>query len=141
MVSPHDAFGSGSKLPELKGVSVLVVEDSWPVANALKGALQKLEMRVIGPAASTTDARRLVADQAPTMALVDVNLKGEMAGQLIDELHASGVRVIVISGYAFPPVSMKKAAGFLQKPFNGKELFAALHATVSAPLTEASLES
>lgn len=130
MASPHSTFGPESKLSELKGVSVLVVEDSWPVANALKGALQNLGMRVIGPTARTTDARRLVAAQPPMMALVDVNLKGEMAGQLIDELHASGVRVIVISGYAFPPISMEKAVGFLQKPFNGKELFAALHATV-----------
>ena len=130
MTSSDEPFGSESHLSELKGVSVLVVEDTWPVAKALKGALEQLGMHVIGPTATTADARRLVASQAPTVALVDVNLKQEMAGDLIYELHERGIRVIIVSGYAVPPVSMEKAAAFVQKPFNGKELIAALRAAV-----------
>ena len=89
-------------LSELKGVSVLVVEDTWPVAKALKGVLEQLGMHVIGPTATTADARRLVASQAPIVALVDVNLKQEMAGDLIDELHERGIRVIIVSRLCGP---------------------------------------
>jgi hypothetical protein len=34
---------------DLKGVRVVVVEDTWQVAKAMKSALETLEMVVIGP--------------------------------------------------------------------------------------------
>jgi DNA-binding response OmpR family regulator len=117
----------------LKGVPVLVVEDAWHVAKAMKSALEQLGMRVIGPTASTAEARRLALADEPRLALVDVNLKQETACGLIDELHGLGVPVIVVSGYAVPPVAVEKAAAFVQKPFSGKELVAALLAIVQRP--------
>ena len=97
-----------SDLSVLRDVSVLVVEDNWQVAKALECALKQLEMQVSGPASTTSDAKRLVAAQMPRVAIVDVNLKREMACDLIVELHEKGVHVIVISGYAIP------AAGWLR---------------------------
>ena len=41
----------------LRGVHVLVVEDTWHVAKALKTLLESLGMHVAGPAATTADAR------------------------------------------------------------------------------------
>jgi DNA-binding response OmpR family regulator len=114
----------------LKGVRVLVVEDAWHVAKAMKSALEQRGMSVIGPTSTTAEARRLMAAYNPRLALVDVNLKREMACELIDELHAQGASVIVISGYAVPPVSMEKAVAFLQKPFSGDELITAIREAV-----------
>jgi two-component system, response regulator PdtaR len=111
---------------DLKGVPVLVVEDAWHVAKALNSFLEQLEMDVIGPTPSASQARQLVAKQRPKIALVDINLKQEMACDLIDELHGQGVQVIVVSGYALPPVSVAKTAGFLQKPFSGRELISTM---------------
>jgi DNA-binding NtrC family response regulator len=88
--------------PSLEGVRVLVVEDTWHVAKALKSELEQVGMDVSGPAATTTEARRLVVEHMPLVAVVDVNLKGEMAGGLIDELHDQGISVVVVSGYAVP---------------------------------------
>ena len=45
-------------------------------------------------------------------------------GGLIEELHDQGVSVVVVSGYAVPPVSADKVAAILQKPFSGSELLA-----------------
>jgi FixJ family two-component response regulator len=87
-------------------------------------------MNVIGPTATTAQAKRLLAEQNPRLALVDVNLKNETASDLVEELLGQGVQVIVISGYAQPPVSFRKAAAFLQKPFNGKELITVMCAAV-----------
>ena len=123
----HDAaFDPGA----LKGVSILVVEDVWQVANALKRVLEQLEITVLGPTATAIEARRLVADQRPLAALVDVNLKGEMAWSLIDELCEKGIRVVVVSGYAHPMPPTSRLTAYLQKPFAEAELMAALHAIV-----------
>jgi DNA-binding NtrC family response regulator len=127
----HSAKQSGaSDLSVLRDVNVLVVEDNWQVAKALECALKQLEMQVSGPASTTSDAKRLVAAQMPTVAIVDVNLKREMACDLIVELHEKGVHVIVISGYAIPPIPKKKAAVILQKPFSAEDLLTALRTVV-----------
>ncbi|HEV8714574.1 MAG TPA: response regulator [Candidatus Binatia bacterium] len=115
----------------LKGIRVLVVEDTWQVAKALKSALEQVGMDVSGPAATTAEARRLIAQHMPCVAVVDVNLKREMACSLIEELHDQGVSVVVVSGYAVPPVSADKAAAILQKPFSATELLTALHDAVA----------
>ena len=122
MPSTHDKDAPNGKASGLKGLRVLVVEDTWLVAKALKTALEGLGMVVAGPASNTADADRLVAEETPDLAVVDVNLKGEMAYGLIDRMHDRGVRVVVVSGYAVLPNSTKKAAAILQKPFSGAEL-------------------
>ena len=115
----------------LKGVRVLVVEDNWHVAKALKSALEQVGMNVSGPAATTAEARRLIAEHMPRVAVIDVNLKREMASSLIEELHNQGVSVVVVSGYAVPPVSIDKAAAILQKPFSAAELLFSLRDAVA----------
>ena len=110
----------------LTGVSVLVVEDTWHVAKALRSALEQVGMEVSGPTATTTAARRLIAEQMPRLAVVDVNLKGELACGLIEELHDQAVSVVVVSGYGVPPISAEKTAVILQKPVSGPELLGAL---------------
>ena len=130
MASSGKQDGPKSDLSNLQGVHVLVVEDTWHVAKALKAALELVGMRVSGPAATTAEAKRLVAAQMPALAVVDVNLKREMACDLIDDLHEQGVRVVVVSGYAVPPVSADKVAAILQKPFSASELLTALNTVV-----------
>lgn len=117
---------------ELQDLRVLVVEDSWHVANALKALLEELGVNVSGPAATTDEAERLLAARTPDVAIVDINLKGEMAYGLIDHLHERGVRVVVISGYAVPQVARAKVAAVLQKPFSAKSLLAILRQAAAA---------
>ena len=130
-MSSSDKQHVDGELLSLRGVRVLVVEDTWHVAKALKSALEEAGMDVSGPAATTAEARRLIGVQMPRVAVVDVNLKREMACSLIEELHDQGVSVVVVSGYALPPVPLEKAAAILQKPFSGSELLASLHRAVA----------
>jgi DNA-binding NtrC family response regulator len=117
----------------LKGVAVLVVEDIWHVADALKSTLEQIGMHVVGPTATTAEARSLTSAQSPQLAVVDVNLKQETSYDLIDELHQQGVRVIVISGYTAPGLSKDSAAAFLQKPFSETELITTILRVVGSP--------
>ena len=84
------------------------------------------------PAAKVADAQRLVVEQKPDLAVVDINLKGEMAYALIDQLHDQGVRVVVVSGYAVLPRLTDKVAAVLQKPFNAPELLTVLRRVLSS---------
>jgi CheY-like chemotaxis protein len=85
----------------LSGLRVLVVEDSWHVATAIESLLRSFGAEVAGPVASTADAERLLAEQLPDVAIVDINLRGgELAYDLIDKLNDLAVRVIVVSGYS-----------------------------------------
>src|SRR5262245_52983980 len=126
--SVSDVQGASS----LRDLRVLVVEDSWHVAHALKGLLEELGVSVAGPAATLEEAERLLAARAPDVAVVDINLKGEMAYGLIDRLNERGVRVVVISGYAVPQVAQAKVAAVLQKPFSAKSLLAILRQAAAA---------
>jgi hypothetical protein len=82
--------------PDLKGVRVLVVEDTWHVAKAMKALLERLEMSVLGP---NIDHRRGTAFDC-------------------GEESKSGM----------PAVAKEKVVAFLQKPFSGNELTAAMRA-------------
>jgi DNA-binding response OmpR family regulator len=127
MTSPG---GAESDVANANAVSVLLVEDNWRVANAMKAVLEQMGMRVVGPAATTAEAMRLVAEESPNVAIVAINLKRKMTTGLIDELHAHGVRVVLASAYIAPPISKKNVAAFLHKPFTGKEFVTAMHAVV-----------
>ena len=116
---------------DLRGVRVLVVEDHWHVANALRSFLETEGMKVGGPVATTADARRLATEQKPDLAVVDIHLKLETAYVLIHQLDDLGVRVVVLSGYAVLPELTKKVVAVLQKPFNAPELLGALRHALS----------
>ena len=126
----HDP--SGADTLDLKGIVVLLVEDSWHLGVAMKRLLQLLGADVAGPAATTAEAERLVAERIPDVALVDFNLRdNELADGLIDHLHDQGVRVIVTSGYAVFPMAPEKVAAILQKPISESQLLAALRPVVA----------
>lgn len=125
-MSPDADSGAG-RPPSLRGVRVLVVEDGWQVADALRITLENMGMIVVGTAATAPEAQQLAGEHKPALAVVDVNLKGEMAYPLMDWLDERGVRVIVISGYEDHPASLAKFAAILQKPFTASALRTALH--------------
>ena len=64
------------------------------------------------------------------LAVVDINLKGEMSYDLIDRLRDRGVRVVVVSGYAAS--ESMSAAAVLQKPLSIVELIATLRQVMQA---------
>ena len=79
----------------LRGVRVLIVEDSWYIARAMESMLKDVGMVIAGAAATTTDAERLVRENAPSVAVVDVKLRDGMSFDLIERLDELGIRVVV----------------------------------------------
>ena len=112
---------------------MLVVEDGWQVADALKRSLERLEMCVVGPAATSAEARQLASSTELHLAIVDVNLNGEMSYSLLDWLHSRGTPVVVISGYEDLPASLAKYAAILRKPFTAAAFEHTLRQVVAVP--------
>jgi len=116
-----------SNRSNLNGLRVLVVEDSWQVSTGLKHLLESWGATVVGPVPTAADAMRLMSDGLPDVALVDINLRGgERSYDLIDQLHARNIRVVVLTGYADVPLDSGKAVAILQKPVRADALIASL---------------
>jgi CheY-like chemotaxis protein len=82
---------------------------------------------VAGPVATVADAARLVSEQPIDVALVDINLRGgELAYDLIDQLHNQGIRIVVVTGYADVSIDERKVAAILQKPVSVPRLLQSL---------------
>jgi CheY-like chemotaxis protein len=83
---------------DLRGLSILLVEDSSVVADALKRHLELFGATVVGPAATTAEAREAITAGRPDVAVVDFHLRGENSYTLIAQLRQEGIPVIMLSG-------------------------------------------
>jgi DNA-binding response OmpR family regulator len=92
---PFKARGPDDDLRELE---IFLVEDSQSVADALKQHLELLGANVTGPAATTAEAKKLMSERLPQVALVDFHLRGGDSSCLIAQLRNEGIPVIMLSG-------------------------------------------
>jgi DNA-binding response OmpR family regulator len=113
---------------ELKGLDILLVEDSRDVGQAVKTLLELCGARVDGPAANTAEAEGLLAAHRPDVALVDFHLRGgEESSGLIVRLREQGVPVIVLSGsFEISPLPSLDGTTVLEKPVAEADLLAQL---------------
>ena len=89
-----------------------------------------------GPAATIADAKRLIADRKPDVAIIDINLRdGEQANPLLDRLQEESIPVIVITGYTEVSLQPGKVEAILQKPVS-EERFLAVLRPIVARLTD-----
>jgi len=129
MSSPdHRQPPSAGSSDDLKGLDILLVEDSRDVGEAVKKHLELLGAKVAGPAATVAEAEGLLNEHPPDVALVDFHLReGERSDGLIARLHEQSVPVIMLSGsFEFPPLSSVVGTTFLEKPVSEAQLLAHL---------------
>jgi CheY-like chemotaxis protein len=113
---------------DLKGCRVLVVEDEFFIADDLVQALQDLGAQVLGPVPTREQAlEQLSAGGRIDLAVLDVNLQGEMAFPVADALSERGVPFVLATGYA--QASLPPRFGHVphwEKPFDPEALVRAL---------------
>jgi len=97
-----------------------MVEDEMIVAWLLEDMLTDLGCAVIGPAGNVNQARAIIKAEAIDVAVLDINLNGQLSYPIADALGAPFVFVTgydkgrILDGYRVFPV--------LQKPFHRSEL-------------------
>ncbi len=104
----------------------LVAEDSAPVLMSLELLLEQSGVEIVGAAATVAGMCDLARTAVADLAIVDVNLNGEMVFPAADLLVERGVPVIFTTGYApekmFPARFL--ALPILQKPYDPDALLA-----------------
>ena len=91
----------------LRGRRVLVVEDEYLLAEDLRRDLENQGAEVLGPVPSVSEALKLLGqDPAPDLAVLDINLQGEMVYLVADALRAQAIPFLFTTGYeaqSIPP--------------------------------------
>jgi DNA-binding response OmpR family regulator len=107
----------------LAGRRILVLEDEYFLADDLAEALRSAGAEVIGPAAGADEAMAMIEAAAPDLAVLDINIKGEMSFVVADELARRGLPFVFATGYDPRSIPERHAGRLLwQKPFDIAEL-------------------
>jgi DNA-binding NtrC family response regulator len=100
-------------------VAVLIVEDSWNVAQSLKCIVEKAGAVALGPVPTLRQALTTVVTRPVSLVLVDMNLRDGFADPLVDELISRGIPYIIITAYEALPTNADRAAlARLNKPLD-----------------------
>jgi CheY-like chemotaxis protein len=119
MMGPDDA---------LKGLRVLVVEDEALVSLMLESYLEELGCEVVATASRLDEALEKAASLAALdLAVLDVNLAGQMSFPVAERLRSRGIPFLFATGYGTDglPEGMLNVP-VLSKPFRLEQFAAAL---------------
>jgi len=110
---------------------ILIVEDEFIVANDLQLTLEKAGFIVCGIAASVDEAREIVKKEKPSLALLDIHLKGKLDGiDLAKELKENNIGFVYLSANSnqqtLEAAKATEPYGFLVKPYREKDLLVTL---------------
>jgi DNA-binding LytR/AlgR family response regulator len=109
----------------LKGLRVFVAEDEYLIATELRGMLHGLECRTVGPVADVETGLQVLRRERGQLdcAVLDVDLRGQMALPLASKLRAQGVPLLFATGYGKAVLPEEWACvPRLQKPYDTASL-------------------
>ena len=96
--------------------SILVVEDD-PSLRLLARINLELEGYEVREAATLAEARRALDDERPGVVFLDVHLGQEQSDDLLDEMRAAGIPVVLVTGSADVADYETRADEVLAKPY------------------------
>ncbi len=124
-----------------EGLSILIVEDD-PALRLVCRVNLELERFAVREVDTVEAARAAVAEARPAVVLLDLHLGGTGSDELLDELEASGIPVVLVSGTVDVDGYAGRASAVLPKPFDPAELVAvALRLAAGGAGRSASLSS
>lgn len=91
--------------------AILVVEDSFLVAESLCAILAEAGLAVVGPVASGAEALALLADTPVDGAILDINVRDGSVVPVAGLLAERGTPFVFVSGYGQPPALPEEIAG------------------------------
>ena len=109
---------------------ILVVEDDASLRLVCRVNLELDGFRV-EEAAAVAEAREAVARERPAVVFLDLWLGTEDAGDLLDELRAAGLPVVLLSGADDADGYVGRATEVMGKPFEPADLVGVAHRLTS----------
>lgn len=109
------------------GTRVLIVEDEPIIAMTAEDIVEDMGCTVAGSAASLAEALALAARGAFDIAMLDINLNGEMSLPVAALLRDAGVPFVFTTGYgSAASIGDFPGTEILKKPYGARDLAAAL---------------
>jgi two-component sensor histidine kinase/CheY-like chemotaxis protein len=128
-----DLPAPAASLASLSRCRVLIVEDEPLIAMMISGIVEDFGAEVMGPFGTIKEGRAALSKNFD-VALLDINVGGELVFALADEIVERGVPVVFVTGYHSGALDPRfRDARILTKPVDRSELAAALRSVV-APL-------
>jgi two-component system, response regulator PdtaR len=116
--------------------AILIIEDDLVVGSELADVLAEQGLTVLGPVADGLEALKLARDAPPAVAIVDLNLAGEINGLTVARhlVEKFGVRIVFVSGQISEVVreGMDLTRYFISKPFNDEAVVSAVRELMNA---------
>ena len=102
----------------------MVAEDSVLVLLGLEFELRQQGIEIVGTASTVAQARALATSEVFDIAILDINLHGEMVFPVADLLRQRGIPIIFTTGYDPRQMLPPDYAGVpcLQKPYDPRAL-------------------
>jgi light-regulated signal transduction histidine kinase (bacteriophytochrome) len=124
---PHVDSGSPETSP-ITGTSILLLEDSMIIALETEDMLYALGASKVTTASTIAEAHALVSANHFDLAVLDINVAGQVSFDFAHRLKTDGVPYVFASGYGDQVVLAGEEAGtiVLQKPFEIDHLRQAL---------------
>ncbi len=110
-------------MTNLSGIRVLVVEDEGAVAMMIEDMLEEFGCIVVASVGQLAKAREVAATAQIDLALLDVNLSGQLVFPVADILQDRRIPFVFSTGYGARVVPSKFSEyAVLAKPFSPVEL-------------------
>ena len=100
----------------LKDRRILVVEDDWFIADAVSHLLTKEGATVFGPATTVAEGAQLAKYWPIEIAVMDLNLNGQRADDLVVDLARKDITVVVVTSYDLKQPVADSAFAAIKKP-------------------------
>ena len=114
---------------------ILVIDDEEPMRNMLRAMLGSMGYPVL-LAKSAEEGMLQAATHALSLVISDIRLPGtnglDLLGQLRSITGHGDTPLIAMTGYVLPDGIPSGFAGFLEKPFTGEQLKAAVRSALHA---------
>ena len=126
-------MSDGKAAHMLDGRRILVVEDEYFLADDLARTLGRQGVEVVGPVGTLDAAVRLAEDETIDCAILDINLRGEMAFPVADRLDAAGIPFVFATGYSRAVIPDRfSAVPHLEKPLETERVAELLSQAMAA---------
>ena len=114
---------ASAAVESLVGRAVLVVEDNGLLCCVIEEALREAGCKIVGPYTRLPEAMAAVPAADIDVALLDMNVHGELVSPLADQLRQRGVPFLLTSAYRRDdlPRALQSAVQ-LRKPYTDEAL-------------------
>jgi CheY-like chemotaxis protein len=117
---------------DLAGKRVLMVEDEPIVAISLEEMIRAMGADAVAWASDLPQALHLATEERFELAVLDINLKGQMSYPVVNELTARATPVVLATGYSREQLPNNlRSAPLLRKPYTEAQLATAITAVMS----------